>query len=346
MSRQWSQPWRWLGGMAVVALLLAGCVAPATSPAVTSQFEEAHEDKEVLPAFVPVELNGRELRVVATTNLVGNVVAQVGGDRIELSTLLAPGADPHAYQLAPTDRQLLEDADVILINGLGLEEGMLPVLDELDTRAPVVAVSIGIATIGFGGHEDQEADAHDQEHEEGHHHEGTDPHTWQSVPNVIVWTDNIATILSALDPAQTDAYAAAAADYRTQLEALNTELHTLVETLPAGQHKLVTDHDSLGYLAHEYGFTVIGTVIPSLSTVASASAQELAALEEQIAREEVKAIFVGTTVNLQVASQLAADLGIEIVSIYTDSLSDANGPAPTYLDFMRHNLQTIVDALR
>jgi ABC-type Zn uptake system ZnuABC Zn-binding protein ZnuA len=164
------------------------------------------------------------------------------------------------------------------------------------------------------------------------------------VPNVIVWTENIALALSALDPAHDDAYALAAAAYRTELEALNSELHALAGSLPIEQRKLVTDHDSLGYLAHEYGFTMVGMVIPSLSTVASASAQELATLEEQITQEGVKAIFVGTTVNPRLAEQLAVDLGIQIVPMYTDSLSDASGPAPSYVEFMRHNMQTIVGA--
>lgn len=118
--------------------------------------------------------------MVATTNLVGDVLAQIGGDRIELATLLAPGVDPHAYQLTPSDRRLLEDAQVIFINGLGLEEGMLPVLDELDNSVPVVAVSTGIARLEFGEHEGEEAEhegeeTHEgEEHlgEEGHHHEG------------------------------------------------------------------------------------------------------------------------------------------------------------------------------
>ena len=383
MNFQVHRPWHGLSVIVLGVLLLGGCVAPlaSPSPSVSSQpagvtHAETASEAATLPALTPAALEGRKLRVVATTNLVGDAVARVGGDHIELTTLLAPGVDPHAYQLAPADRQQLEDADVILVNGLGLEEGMLPVLAELAERVPVVAVSAGIAILEFGEHEeDEHADEEDadeaHEHEEDaddghaddehadeeheheahgdeaahHHHEGADPHTWQSVPNVIVWTENIAATLSALDPAHADDYAVAATSYQADLGALNADLHALVDTLPTAQRKLVTDHDSLGYLAHEYGFNVIGTVIPSLSTVAAASAQELAALQEQITAEGVSAIFVGTTVNAQLTTQLAADLGIQVVPIYTDSLSDADGPAATYVDFMRHNLQTIVDAL-
>jgi ABC-type Zn uptake system ZnuABC Zn-binding protein ZnuA len=314
-----------------MGVLVLGACGSAKQPAATSQAAQAQG--ETMPALSPVELQGRKLRVVATTNILGDVVAQVGGNHIELTTLLPPGADPHSYQLAPIDRQRLDDADVIFINGLGLEEGMLPVLGDLRNGVPVVAVSAGIDTIAFGGSEHNE-------------HSSVDPHSWQSVKNVIVWTENIATALSALDPAQADAYAVAAAGYRSQLEALNSDLHALAESLPADKRKLVTDHDSLGYIAHEYGFTIVGTVIPSLSTFASASAQDLVALEKQIKAEGVKAIFVGTTTSPHLADQLAADLGIRVLPIYSDSLSDANGPASTYLAFMRYNMQTIVDALR
>jgi ABC-type Zn uptake system ZnuABC Zn-binding protein ZnuA len=299
--------------------------------------ENAAETGNTLPKLSPVDLKGSKLRAVATTNIVGDVVAQIGGDHLDLTTLLAPGIDPHTYQLTPADRQKLEDADVVFINGLGLEEGMLPVLGTLGNNVPLVPVSADMATIEFGGHE--EGDVLSGAHV-------PDPHSWQSAANVIVWTQNISTTLDALDPTNADAYNRAAAAYRSQLESLNSELHILADSLPRDQRKFVTDHDSLGYFAYEYGFDVIGTVIPSLSTDAAASARDLAALEDQIRKEEVKAIFVGTTVNPQLAKQLAADLGIKVVPIYSDSLSNANGPAPHYLDFMRHNMQAIVGALR
>jgi ABC-type Zn uptake system ZnuABC Zn-binding protein ZnuA len=318
-------------------MLLSGCAAPAPSPTSASapiaaaeeadhaegeHSEEAHAE-ESLPTLSALALDGRKLRAVATTNLVGDAVARIGGDRIELTVLLTPGTDPHAYQLTPGDRQLLEEADVVFANGLGLEESMLPVLEELESRVAVVSVNVGVATLEFGGHADEHGDDEhdDEEHgeeeqsedehveEEGHaeeahaeeerHHEGGDPHTWQSVPNIIVWTQNIATVLSQLDPAQAESYAAAAAEYEAELETLEAELQALVAELPTDARKLVTDHSSLGYLADGYGFTVVGAVIPAISTVAAASAQELAALQDQINAEGVKAIFVGTTVNAQ-----------------------------------------------
>lgn len=159
------------------------------------------------------------------------------------------------------------------------------------------------------------------------------------------WTHNIHHVLSALDPANAEAYDAAATAYAEELEALHTELAALVDAVPAEQRKLVTDHDSLGYLAAEYGFEVIGSVIPSFSTLSEPSAQELAALQDQIRAEGVTAIFVGTTINPSQETQLAEDLGIQVVPIYTGSLSEANGPAATYVDFMRYNVSKIIGAL-
>lgn len=344
-----------LGGwvLALSLILIAGCAAPMATdaPAVTAAVEAAgHDDAmheaEALPALAPVTLaEGEKLRVVATTNIVGDVVRQVGGDAIDLVQLLAPGADPHSYQARPDDLRALNQAHVVFINGLHLEEAMTPVLENLDSGAPVVAVNTGVTTLEFDeAHTDEHADAAATEAEE-HHHEGADPHTWMDVRNVEHWVENVAAVLTALDPAHAELFAANAAAYTTELAALHQEIETALAAIPAAQRKLVTDHDNLGYLANAYGLTVVGTVIPSLSTMAAPSAQELAALQQQIAQEGLKAILVGTTVNPSVAQQIADDTGAVVTTIYTDSLSDESGPAATYMDMMRYNLAQIVAAL-
>jgi ABC-type Zn uptake system ZnuABC Zn-binding protein ZnuA len=353
-----------------VMMLMAGCAAPApVAPAADAPGaateevhsedhdddhghgeEHAHDaehdhaaDTSALPALTPVALgDGEKLRVVVTTNIVGDVVSQVAGDAIEMVQLLPIGADPHTYQARPDDLRHLNNAHVVFINGLHLEETMQPVLDNLDTGAPVISVNIGVPTLQFGAdHADEHETAADQEH----HHEGADPHTWMDVHNVEIWVDNIAAVLSALDPAHADRYAANAAAYRTQLEELHEEIAAMVATIPVERRKLVTDHDNLAYLANAHGFTVVGTVIPSISTLASPSARDLAALQRQIEQEGIRAIFVGTTVNPAVAARIASDTGAVVVPIYTASLSDAQGPAATYIDMMRHTVQQIVEAL-
>ena len=271
------------------------------------------------------------------------MVAQIGGERITLHTLMGPGVDPHSYSTTPQDLRTLEEAQVVFINGLHLEEALTDLLAGL--AAPVVPVSAGITprTMGEehgGDHSEQSAEG------EEHHHEGGDPHTWQRVANVKQWVENIHTSLSQLDPANTEAYHAAAEAYLAELDTLDAEIRTQIESIPAENRKLVTDHETFGYFADEYGFTLVGALIPSLSTAAEPSAQELAALQDQVVAEGVKAIFVGTTVNPRLAEQLAQDLDIQVVSLYSDSLSAPDGPAATYLAFMRYNVNAIVTALQ
>ena len=334
-----------LGGwmLALSLILVAGCAAPVATdaPAVTAVVETAaHDDAmheaEALPALAPVTLaEGEKLRVVATTNLVGDVVRQVGGDAIDLTLLLPSGADPHSYQARPDDLRKLNAANVVFINGLHLEEAMTPALGNLDSSAPVIAVNTGVATRKFGG-DHEAADAG---------HADADPHTWMDVRNVQQWVENIAAVLATLDPAHAEEFTANAAAYQTQLDALHQEITALAAAIPAERRKFVTDHDNLGYLADAYGFSVVGAVVPSLSTLAAPSAQELAALQQQVAQQGVTAILVGTTVNPDVAQQIAADTGAVVTPIYTDSLSDASGPAATYIDMMRYNLTQIAAAL-
>jgi len=188
------------------------------------------------------------------------------------------------------------------------------------------------------------AEEHAEEHDD-HDHSAGDPHTWQDVANVRIWAEDIAGALSALDPANKDVYGANADAYRAQLAALADEIAALMEDIPADARKLVTDHDDLGYFARAHGFTVVGTIIPSISAMASVSAQAMAALQDQIAAEGVQAIFVGNTVNRDLADQIAADTGVQIVPLFTDALSAEDGPAPTYVDMMRYNANAIAEAL-
>jgi ABC-type Zn uptake system ZnuABC Zn-binding protein ZnuA len=166
------------------------------------------------------------------------------------------------------------------------------------------------------------------------------------VANVIHWVKTIEQSLSTLDPANATAYQAAATAYTNELAALDAEIQTAVSAIPIENRKLVTDHESFGYFAAHYGFEVVGSVIPSFSTLAAPSAQQLAALQDQVAAEGVKAIFVGSTVNGDLAEQIAADLGVQVVPLYADSLSAPDGPAATYLDLMRYNMNAIVEVLK
>lgn len=343
----------WYTALLILVLLLAGCTAmqptdagSAAAHTAAQHNEEGHNEEthhteaDLLPPLPAVALGaGEKLQVVATTNLVADVVAQVGGERITLYTLIGPGVDPHSYSTTPQDLRTLEGAQVVFINGLHLEAALADLLGGL--TAPVVPVNAGITPRAIS---EEASGEHSAEEED--HHEGGDPHTWQRVANVKRWVENIQASLSQLDPANAAAYQAAAAAYLAALATLDAEIRAKIEGIPVESRKLVTDHETFGYFADEYGFTIIGALIPSLSTAAEPSAQALAALQDQLAAAGVKAIFVGTTVNPRLAEQIAQDLGIQVVRLYSDSLSASDGPAATYLDFMRYNVNAMVAALQ
>lgn len=286
----------------------------------------------------PPDAQSGKLKVVATTNIVGDVVAQIGGEAIDLTVMLPLGADPHGFQPTPQDLVRIAEADIIFINGLGLETFLAEMVESTATDAEVVEVSMGIGAIAAEEH-------HDEEEGEEEEHGEFDPHVWMDVTNVMIWTDNTAAALSARDPENAATYAANAAAYRDELDALDAWIMEQVGQLTEEQRVLVTDHDSFAYFAQRYGFTIVGAVFPSVTTLAEPSAQELAELEEAIAAFNVPAIFVETTVSPRLAEQVAADTGIQVITLYGGSLSAADGPAATYLDMMRYDVMVIVEAL-
>lgn len=291
------------------------------------------------------QTNGK-LKVVATTTIVGDVVKQVAGDVVELKLLMPASADPHAYQPTPQDLATVAEADLIFINGLGFEQFLQEMLENAGTTNPVISVSDGISPLELteGEHHDEEAEEHHNEEE--HNHGTTDPHVWWNPQNVQHWSQNIVQALSQADPIHADLYQANAQQYQQELETLDQWVAEQVSQIPPEQRVLVTDHDSLGYLADRYQFEIVGAIIPAYSTAAAPSAQELSALQTVIVEHGAKAIFVGNTANPQLAAQLAQDLGVQWVMIYTDSLSEADGPASSYLNLVRYTIQAIVQALK
>ncbi len=272
---------------------------------------------------------GGRLAVMATTSLIGDVARQVGGARVDVKVLLPIGSDPHAFEPRPQDIAALSDAQLVLVNGLGLEATLTQLLSNAKT---VVTVSDGINALPFSGHEAEAG--------------GLDPHVWQDPNNVIVWANNIAAAFAKADPAHADEYAANAKAYVAELTALDASIQQQVAAIPAANRKLVTDHGDFGYFAARYGFEQIGEVIPSVSTGAAPSAQELAALEDAIRSGGVKAVFVGTTVSPDLSRRVADDTGVQLVFLFTDSLSKPGGDADSYLAFMRYNVNAIVKALQ
>ncbi|KAF0110055.1 MAG: ABC transporter substrate binding protein [Chloroflexi bacterium] len=281
-------------------------------------------------------------RVVASTTLVGDVVKQIGRDRISLTVLLPIGADPHTFEPRPQDAAALSDARIIFLNGLELEHSLEPII-ETNAKGIIVKVSDGIDALPFN----ETPAKNNISTSDGTHQQAVgDPHTWMDPNLVIIWVQNITTSLSKADPANSAFYEANAKSYLIELSDLDLWIRSEVAGIPTEKRKLVTDHESLGYFAHRYGFELVGLVVASLSSNASPSAQELAILEDTIRQQGVSAIFVDTTVNPALAQQVAQDTGVKLVPIYSGSLGDANSGVTSYIQFMKANVKAIVEGLK
>lgn len=333
-------PTRILSVLAMVAglLLLIGCSrsgAPVASEAGAAQFGHEVAAASLQPASLAAD--GR-LNVVATTTLVGDAVRRVGGDHIALTVLLPVGSDPHSYVATPQDAVKLSRADVVFVNGLGLEESLLSTVAS-DVTAPVVSLNEDVTPLAAG---EGDESAHGDESEHG----ALDPHSWQDPRNVARWATTVATALSRLDPAHADDYDKAGSAYAAELNALYNELAGQYAQIPEAQRSVVTDHDDLAYLANAFKIHIAGSVLPSFSTMASVSARDRSALEELIKSQDVRAVLVGTTVNPLLADQVAQDTGVAIVPVYTDSLGAPDSPAADYPSLMRANAAAIISALQ
>ncbi len=327
-------------------LLISACnnqsEPPLTTPIETHQDEHdenTHPEKVV--KLTAIELaEGEQLKVVVTTNIVSDLVHNIGGDKIALTTMLPVGADPHTYVPTPQDIAAVSDAHVVFINGLQLEEFLTELISKAGSETPIVALSTNVNTREFEG---MNGTTHG---EEGHAHSRADPHIWLTPANAVVMVENIEHALGELDPTNAIAYQANATTYRTQLAELETWVMEQIAAIPPENRKMVTDHDAFGYYSDHYGLEIIGTVIPAYSTNAEPSAQEFADLQETIKLTEAKAIFVGTTTNPTLAQRISEDIGIELVPLYTGSLSETGQGVDTYLNFIRYNTTAIVEALK
>jgi manganese/iron transport system substrate-binding protein len=280
-------------------------------------------------------LQDDKLSVLATTTIVGDVVAQIGGDAIELSTLLPYQSDPHNYEPTPQDIARVAGADVIFANGAGLEEFLEPLIESAGAEAKVIELSEDIDLIG---------NTSSQEAEHGGDH--GDPHVWTDPNNVILWTQVISAALIELEPSNTEVYMANAEAYQEQLIELDAWIREQVGQIPPANRNIVTDHLILVYFTDRYGFTQTGAIIPGYSTLSEPSAQELAGLVDKIGALNVPAIFVGNTINPNLANRLAEDTGTQLVTLYTGSLSEPGGEADNYLDYMKYNVNAIVNTLK
>lgn len=280
-------------------------------------------------------------RVLAIESYLTDMTRSVAGDRLEVDTLIPLGVDPHAFEATPKDIARISESSVLIINGAGFEPWMDKTLENAGGQRQLIE-----ATQGLTSRTAREGEAA-MHVEEGNDQETGDPHFWLDPLNAVHYVENIRDGLILADPDGRELYTQNAAAYIDDLKRLDTWIQEQVQTIPPEQRQIVTNHESLGYYADRYGFTVIGTIVPSVSTESSPSAQQLALLVDTIRQSGARVIFLETGANPQLAEQIAQETGVKVVAdLYTHSLSGPDGPAPSYMEMMRYNTRTIVDALK
>ncbi|MGU3502314.1 zinc ABC transporter substrate-binding protein AztC [Mycobacterium sp. C31M] len=273
--------------------------------------------------------------IVVTTNILGDVVRNVVGDAAPVRVLMQPNADPHSFGVSAQDAAAMNDAALIVYNGLGLEENV--------TRNIETAGAQGVPVLAVGDHIDP------IEYSAGNSAGTPDPHFWTDPQRMITAVDVIEeTVRNEVDGIDSEALTRNADSYRSQLRELDAAMVSDLGTIPADRRKLVTNHHVLGYFAPRFGFEVIGAVVPSGTTLAAPSPSDLQSLVGAIESAGVPAIFVDSSQPEKLARVLAEDAGVavQIVSLYSESLSPPGTPGATYLDMMRANTDAIVTGLR
>lgn len=287
---------------------------------------------------------GERLRVVATSTVVGDVLSFVGGNEIELTILMPFNVDPHGFEPTPDDLRALTDAHVIFINGYGLEISLYEILQTVAESVPIISLSTGISALDLDS-EVGHSVATELLQQDGDPQLVVDPHVWFDPTNVVHWVKRIETSLSQLDPDSSSKYEEHAETYVIFLNNLDEWIVEQVDQISSTERILVSDHNVFGYFAQRYGFEYVGAVIPMFSTAADPSAKEIADLEQKIAQLGIKVIFIGEASNPDLAQTVAADTGVQLVRLYTGALSDPEGPATSYLNYMQYNVAKMVKAL-
>jgi len=276
-----------------------------------------------------------KLPVVVTTTQIKSMAEAVAGDKASVQSILTPGADAHEFEPRPSDVAAIAKSALVLKNGVGLDDWVDELAENAGGSQPLVSVSEGIVLREGGG------EATDGERG------GQDPHVWQSVRNAMTMTVNIRDALIKVDGGNADAYRANAEKYLGEVRHLDKYIMDQVASLPTENRKMVTNHDAFGYYIDRYGLTFVGSIIPSLSSEAQPSAQDVADLIGKIKAEGVKAIFLESSINPSLAEQIGKDAGVKVVdTLYGDTLGEAGSPGESYVGMMRYNTDTIVGALR
>jgi zinc/manganese transport system substrate-binding protein len=292
----------------------------------------------VFVALLASTAQAQTIKVATSFSIIEDLVKNVGGARVSITNFVPRNGDTHAYQPSARDVKALTEAKVVFINGLGLEGWFERLAKNAGSQARVVKLSDGLKPLKL------EEEHEGEEHED---HGEFDPHLWWNPINTIAYVNLIRDVLSKIDPNGQSVYSSNAATYTRQLANLDAWAKSEVAKIPTTNRKLVTNHDSLGYFASRYGFQILGNVIPGIGTQREPSAKESANLIRSIKRNNVKAIFTENTISAKLAQTIAKETGAKIApALYTDALGEIGSAGDTYLKAFKHNVITIVAALR
>ena len=290
-----------------------------------------------------------KVKAVSSFSILGDMVKNVGGDRVEVTMLVGPNGDAHVFSPTPADAKMLAGADIFFVNGLGFEGWMERLENASGFTGALVVASGGVMPITMheeeGHHHGVEA-GDEQDHGTADHDEdeATDPHAWQNLYNGEIYVKNIRDGLIAVDPDGAETYEANATKYLAAIEAQDKAVRAAIAKLPKARRKIITSHDAFGYFGNAYGLEIIAP--EGVSTESEASAQDVAKIIRQIREEHIPAVFLENVTDRRLLDQIAAETGAKVGgTLYSDALSDEDGPAPTYLDMFRHNVGALTAAL-
>ncbi|MGK7864457.1 metal ABC transporter solute-binding protein, Zn/Mn family [Falsiroseomonas sp. E2-1-a4] len=291
----------------------------------------------VAPTRAQAQAQATSPLVVASFSILGDMVAEIAGDAVQLRTLAGPNVDAHSFAPRPSDAQALRGAALVVRNGLGFDSWMDRMIRAAGYRGPVATATQGITPL--------QMDGHGHGHRQGDARQVPDPHAWQDLRFGIQYARNIATALTAALPAQAAPIEGRAAAYIARLEALDAWVRAEIAAVPEARRKVVTSHDAFGYFGAAYGITFLAP--QGVSTEAEPSAAEVARLIRQIRAESITAVFMENMGNPSTLERLAREAGVAVQGrLYADALSEAAGPAASYEAMFRHNVGVLVPAMR
>ncbi|MBM3552703.1 MAG: metal ABC transporter substrate-binding protein [Alphaproteobacteria bacterium] len=274
--------------------------------------------------IAPSRAETKKIPVVASFSIIGDLVHEVGGDRVSVTTIVGPDGDAHVYEPSPADGRRIAKARLIFVNGLGFEGWLERLIKSAKSKGEVFTLGNGVA-----------ARKND---------EGQDPHAWQDVANAKIYVEAIRDALTTADPEGGQAYKANAEAYLAKLDALDAEIRQAIDALPKERRRVVSTHDAFGYFASRYGVEFIAP--QGVSTEAEVSARDVAKIIDAVKSQKVAAVFIENIADPRLAKRIASETGARMGGVlYSDALSDAKGDGATYVDMMRHNVKQLAKAL-